>query len=160
MFDVLENSIDSEQLIRRISPYGKRTITHYRDWLKELKNNAVKLEMYWCDESAEVRKLDIRYSKVESIIYTLDRLEEISNENRVINGVLTGINIRRNTFELNSEDGIIKGTSTPETLIKISQKLGLEIQTEMIVSTLKTDNYVDKKMWYLVDTLEDKLNID
>ena len=160
LFDVLENSIDSEQLIRKILPYGKRTIAHYRDWLKELKNNAVNLEMNWCDESAEVRKLDIKYSKVESIIYTLDRLEETSSENRVIKGVLTGINIRRNTFELNTEDEIIKGYITPEILIKISQKLGLEIQAEMIVSTLKTDNYVDKKMWYLVDTFEDKVNID
>lgn len=158
-FDVLEHSIDSEQLIRRISPYGKRTITHYKDWLKELKNNAVNLEMNWCDESAEVRRLDIKYSKVESIIYTLDGLEVVTNENVIIKGVLTGINIRRNTFELNSENGIIKGTSTPETLIKISQKLGQQIQSEMIVSTIKTDKYIDKKMWYLVDVLDNKENI-
>ena len=153
LFDVTENSTDSDLPIRHISPYGKRTLINYRGWLKELKDNAVNLEMNWSDESAEIRRYDIMYNKSDDIIYTLDSLEEVFNEEKTIVGILTGINIRRNTFELNTDGGIIKGTSTLETLIGISNKIGSEVKANMIISTIKTNDYITKTMWYLVNII-------
>ena len=68
LFDVLENSSDGDHLISHISPYGQRTIAHYRTWLKSLKDNSVNIEMKWIDESADVRNLNINYTKTEDII--------------------------------------------------------------------------------------------
>ena len=157
LFDILENSGDSTQLINHICPYGKRTIKHYRKWLKGIKNEGVNLEMNWIDDSAEIRHLNINHTTVDDIIYTLDSIDDISNEEVKIKGILTGLNIRQNTFELKVEDTIIKGTSKLETLIKLSSMLGNEIQVLLIKSTLQSPNYVSKITWYLEDIIEETI---
>lgn len=149
LFDILENSTDSEKLVNYISPYGKRTINHYREWLKSIKTDGINLEMNWIDDSAEVRKLDINHTKVQDVIYTLDSIEDVVNEEVEVKGVLTGINIRQNTFELKSEEGIIKGTSKMDTLIQISSSFGGEITAHLMKSTLQSKNFVSKVTWYL-----------
>jgi len=158
LFDVLENSSDGDHLISHISPYGQRTIAHYRTWLKSLKDNSVNIEMKWIDESADVRNLNINYTKTEDIIYTLDSIQNIINIEKQITGILTGINIRKNTFELNNCDGIIKGTSKMETLISMTHRIGEEIKANVIESVVTSSDYVTKTTWYLIDICENGQN--
>lgn len=154
LFDVLENSSDAEQLINHISPYGQRAINHYRNWLKFLKDNSVNLEMSWTDESADIRNLNMKYAKADNIIYTLDSIQDLKNQEKQITGILTGINIRRNTFEIKNEKGLIKGTSKMETLILISNKLGEEITVNVIESSLTSSDLITKTTWYLINVCE------
>lgn len=160
LFDVLENSSDGDHLISHISPYGQRTIAHYRTWLKSLKDNSVNIEMKWIDESADVRNLNINYTKTEDIIYTLDSIQNIINIEKQITGILTGINIRKNTFELNNCDGIIKGTSKMETLISMTHRIGEEIKANVIESVVTSSDYVTKTTWYLIDICENGQNTE
>ena len=150
LFDVLENSSDGDHLISHIS--------HYRTWLKSLKDNSVNIEMKWIDESADVRNLNINYTKTEDIIYTLDSIQNIINIEKQITGILTGINIRKNTFELNNCDGIIKGTSKMETLISMTHRIGEEIKANVIESVVTSSDYVTKTTWYLIDICENGQN--
>lgn len=154
-FAVLENSTDSERLIDKISPYGQRTVKQYRQWLKQLKDDSVNIEINWINEISEKRRIDIKYTILRDIIYTLDSISEIQNEDVTITAVLTGINIRKNTFELKTEDNvIIKGKSRLETLIKVSEKIGKSINVILIKSISKSSVCGIKESWFLVDIEE------
>lgn len=150
LFNVLESVDNSDQLLCAITPYGKRTVAHYRQWIDELKENDVNLEISWRDESANNRKMNLLKEKAYGIISTLDTIDKIDNESVVLQGILTGINLRNHSFEITIEGaGIIKGTALPETLILISDKLGKEVVTNLIRSTSYTKANVQKISWYL-----------
>ena len=61
--------------------------------------------MNWTDNSAGIRKINIVHDRVEDVICTLDSIEDIVNEEVEENGILTGINIRQNTFEMKCDEG-------------------------------------------------------
>lgn len=151
-FSILEMSLDSEKLIEKISPYGERTVKQYRQWLKQMKDEAVSVELNWTNELSEKRRMDIKYSKVSDVIHTLDSIGEIRNENVIVNGVLTGVNIRTNTFELRTDDNrIIKGKSLLETLIKASDKIGSDIEAVLVKSVSQSSVCGEKETWFLAD---------
>ena len=149
-FGILENSLNSERLIERIAPYGQRTVRQYRQWLKQMKDESISLELDWTNEISEKRKMDIKYSTVTDVIYTLDSINEIRNEDIILFGTLTGVNIRTNTFELQTENNrIIRGKSLLETLIKGSDKIGTEIKATLVKSISKSSVCGEKETWYL-----------
>lgn len=149
-FDILECGENPERLVYNISPFGKRTVVHYREWLNQIKENAINLEINWLDDSAEFRSLNIKYPHTDSIIFTLDSIEEIINEEVIAKGILTGLNIRQNTFELKTDEGIIKGNSLFETLVSISHMINQEITVKLIKSNSQLKSMVSKTSWYLV----------
>lgn len=149
-FNILENSRLGIDLIESISPYGIRTVNYYKQWLNSIRENSINVEIDWKDDSAEIRKIDIKYYGVEDTIFTLDSIGEIEEESVIIKGILTGVNIRKNTFEVNSEEnGIIRGKSTLETLLAISDKIGHEINTSMIKNVSISQNNILKTTWFL-----------
>lgn len=149
-FNILENSSDGEKLIERISPYGQRTVKQYRQWLKQMKDDSINIELNWTNEISEKRRMDIKYSDISDVIYTLDSISEIRNEDIVLSGVLTGINIRTNTFELRTEDNkIIKGKSLLETLIDGSDKIGSDIKATLVKSVSQSSVCGEKETWFL-----------
>lgn len=153
-FDILESGENPENLIDNISPFGRRTISHYKNWLAQFKENAINLEINWIDDSAEFRSMNIKYPNADRIIFTLESLEEIENEDIIVKGTLTGINIRQNTFELKTEDEIIKGNSKFETLVSISHMINNEICVKLIKSNSQVNGIVSKASWYLVGLYE------
>ncbi len=150
MFSVLETVDDSEQLLSMIAPFGKRTVTHYREWLDELQASGVNLELDWKDDSAASRRMHLIKEKAPSIISTLDTIDMINNEDIVINGVLNGINIRNHSFEMSVEGcGLVKGRALPETLMSVLDKIGTEISANIVKSVSFTKAGVEKVSWYL-----------
>ncbi len=150
LFNILENSKSGMELIESISPYGSRTVNYYREWLNSMKENSVNIEIDWKDDSAEKRRMDIKYHCIDDVIFTLDSIGEIEEENVNIKGILTGVNIRRNTFELSTEENaIIKGKSTLEVLLSISNLIGQEINTSMIKNISRSQNNILKTTWFL-----------
>lgn len=153
-FDILEYSDGGEELISRIAPFGQRTVRHYREWLNQMKENSVNLEVNWKNEESEFRKMDLKYSKASDIIFTLDSIGEIKDEDVIVNAVLTGVNIRKCTFELNTEDKcIIKGKSTPEVLITAAGKIGNEVSAKLVKSTCSLYTGALKESWFLSQIL-------
>lgn len=149
-YNILENSRSGSNLIETIAPYGKRTVMHYREWLSKMKDNSVNVEIDWIDNSAEIHKIDFKYFKVDDIISTLDSIGDIEEESLEVKGILTGLNIRQSTFEINSEEyGILKGKSTIEVLLSISEKIGQEINASMMKNTSCLNDNVMKITWYL-----------
>ena len=155
LFGILEYSENGEKLIDKIAPYGQRTINHYKMWLSQMKDNLVNVEVNWTNEQSEVRRMDMQYSKTPEILETLNSIGEILDEDIEFEGaVITGINIRQNTFELQTnENQIIKGKSRTETLIKASVKMGKEIQAKLVKSTCELYTGALKESWFLSDIL-------
>lgn len=158
-FSILENSLNGESLIEKIAPFGQRTVRQYRDWLKQIKDNAINVELDWVNEISERRNIDIHFSEVSDVIYVLDSISDIEEEDVYMSGQLTGVNIRKQTFELKSDtNDIIKGKSRLETLIKISNRIGDEIKVKLIKSTSKSSICGKKETWFLAD-LDDRTKL-
>lgn len=151
-FSILENSADSERLIEKISPYGQRTVKQYRAWLKQMKDNAVNVELDWTSEIAEKRKMDLKFAHADDIIYTLDSISSIHDEDVELQVVVTGVNIRKNTFEIRTEENvIIKGKSRLETLIKASEYLGKNVRANLVKSVSESSVCGERETWFLSD---------
>lgn len=154
LFNVLETTDNSDSLISTIIPYGKRTITHYRKLLCDLKENSVNLEVNWLDNAANSRKICILHEKSDDIITTLNTIDKIENEDVILRGLLNGINIRNYSFELSVEGlGLIKGKSKIETLLEVSEKIGEEIEAHLVKSISLTKTNVQKISWFLSDAV-------
>lgn len=155
LFNILEYSENGEKLIDKIAPFGQRTVHHYKNWLNQMKDNLINVEVNWTNEQSEIRKMDMKYSKTPAIIETLNSMGEIRDEDVEITGaIITGINIRQNTFELQTDiNQIIKGKSRPETLIKASVKIGKEVRAKLVKSTCELYTGALKESWFLADVL-------
>ena len=150
LFSVLETVDDADQLLTAITPFGKRTVTHYRSWLDDLQQNNVNLQVGWTDEAASSRQMHLIKEKAPSIISTLDTISKIDNEDVLLYGSLNGVNIRNRSFEMSVVGyGIIRGHATPETLMSILDKIGTDISANMIKSISFTKAGVQKTSWYL-----------
>lgn len=153
MFSVLETVDDSERLLSAITPFGKRTVTHYRQWLDSLRDSGVNLELDWKNNSASSRRMHLIKENAPSIISTLDTIDKIDNESVVLTGVLNGVNIRNHTFEMSVDGyGLVKGHALPETLMAILDRIGTEVNANMVKSISFTKAGVEKVSWYLSDT--------
>lgn len=150
MFSVLETVDDADQLLTAITPFGKRTVTHYRQWLDDLHQNNVNLQVGWINEARSNRQLHLVKENAPSIISTLDTIEKIDNEDVLLYGTLNGVNIRSRSFEMSVEGyGLVKGHAMPETLMSILDKIGTEISANMVKSISFTKAGVQNKSWYL-----------
>lgn len=150
LFNVLEALDNSEQLLSAITPCGKRTVMHYRQWIDDMRDSDVNLEVNWVDDSAQTRKLHILKERAPSIITTLDTIDKIENEDVTLYGMLNGVNIRNRTFEMSIEgEGLIKGNASLETLISITDKIGTEVTATMIKSKSFTKTGIQKISWYM-----------
>ena len=150
MFSVLETTDNGEMLMEAIAPFGKRSVTRYREWLNDLNENDVNLELNWLDNTAIKRNLHIKKEKSSQIISVLDTIEKIDQEEIAIIGKLNGINIRKLTFEISVDDiGIVKGTSKMERLISLTDKIGSVINVNLIKSTTYSKTGIQKHSWYL-----------
>lgn len=150
VFTVLEVTDNSELLMSTIAPLGKRTVGHYRQWLDELRENEVNLELNWTDNAANKRNMRIIKEKSPAIISTLDAIDKTDQDEVALKGVLNGVNLRNHTFEISVDGvGIIKGTSKIETLIAASDKLGSTVNAHLIKSTSTAKTGFQKMTWYL-----------
>ncbi|MBQ7255197.1 MAG: hypothetical protein IJS31_02995 [Oscillospiraceae bacterium] len=150
MFTVLESVDDDEQLTSVITPLGKRTVTHYREWLDGLQDSGVNLELDWKNNSANSRRMHLVKEKTPNIISTLDTIDKIDNEDITLVGILTGINIRSRSFEMIVDDyGLVKGHALPETLMGALGNMGKEISAKMVKSISFTKAGIQKTNWHL-----------
>lgn len=152
MFNILETLDNSDQLLSTITPCGKRTVAHYRQWVDDMREYGVDLEINWTNDSAHTRKLHMTKDRAPSIITALDTIDNIDNKETVLRGMLNGINIRNHTFEMSVEGlGIVKGKALPETLMKIAEKIGTEIVAHVVESVSLTKAGVQNVSWYMSD---------
>lgn len=150
MFTILETVDDSERLLSAITPFGKRTVTHYREWLDGLQDCGVNLELDWKNDSAASRRMHLIKEKAPNIISTLDTIDKINSEDIVLTGKLNGVNIRNHSFELSVEGyGLVKGHALPETLMGALDKIGTVISANMVKSISFTKAGIEKTSWYL-----------
>ena len=106
----MENSLNGESLVEKISPYGQRTVNQYRTWLKQMKDGAANVEFDWINKVVERRKRNLSFVKADDIISTLDSIADMYDEDIALPAIVTDVNIRRNT-RLNYEQmnmGLLK----------------------------------------------------
>ena len=150
MFSVLETVDNADQLLTAITPFGKRTVTHYRQWLDDLQQNNVNLQVDWTNEALSSRQMHLIKEKAPLIISTGDTIDKSDNESIELCGMLNGVNIRNRSFEMSVDEyGLVKGHAMPEILMSILDKIGTEISANMIKSISFTKAGVQKTSWHM-----------
>lgn len=150
MFSLLEYSNDGSFLIQRISTMGQRTINRYREWMNDILENDVTVDLGYKDRSAEYREVTITPDLTRAIIRTLDSIDETSQEEVAVVGTLTGLNLRSGSFELQTETGsILKGNSTFDILVTSKESLGKKIDAQLIKTTTNLKSNISQVSWYL-----------
>lgn len=151
-FTVLESTDHDELLLSSITPFGKRVVNHYREWLQKLQANDVNLDIQWNDSLAASRRIHVLAEKAPKIISILDTIDSVDDREIKLTGKLTGINIRNLSFEMVVDGvGLIQGKSKMETLIALTASLGQEITATLIQSISTTKGNVQKVNWYLYE---------
>lgn len=151
-FTVLESTDHDEFLLSSITPFGKRVVNHYREWLQELQENDVNLDIRWNDSLATSRRIHVLAEKAPKIISILDTIDSVDDREIELTGKLTGINIRNLSFEMVVDGvGLIQGKSKMETLIALTASIGQEITATLIQSISTTKGNVQKVNWYLYE---------
>ncbi|MEY8296446.1 MAG: hypothetical protein ACLRJC_00650 [Emergencia timonensis] len=153
VFNIVENSEDVDSLIETIVPYGKRTVQHYKAWMESIIDNDANIELNWIDPSASSRKVNVRSEMANYIVTTLSSIDVSEDEDVELIGILTGVNIRKKTFELSIEDvGVIKGKSNLETLITVSNHLSKRVIAQLTKNTVCSRDGIEQTNYYLKNT--------
>lgn len=152
IFTLLETNGNEDELLNLIVPSGRRAIENYKAWLAGIEETGVDVELAWENRVAEHRKISVYAKDSSGTISVLDDIENIEDSDIGLTGVLTGINIRNNRFEMTVEGlGVIKGNGKFETLIAVSELMGKEVQSSLIRSITYSKAGNKKISWYLVN---------
>lgn len=154
VFTLLETNGNIDALFSNIVPNGNRAISNYKTWLTEIDENNVDVELIWDNRAAERRVINVFAKDTSPIICALDSINNIVDEEICLEGVLTGINVRKNRFEITVEGlGIIQGNGKFETLITVSELMGENVRANLIRSTTLSQAGIQKHAWYLLSAL-------
>lgn len=149
-FKLITSAHDQNQLMAQFSELGKRTLNNYKIWLKTLKENELNVNCSWYTNKAEYHTWRVQAENVKSIIDVLDSIRQDDAETVELDGKLTGLNIRQETFEITTKEEIIKGKCPFELLVNISHLLDQDkrfILKKTIIKNLTTD--YEKIFWQL-----------
>lgn len=151
--DLLYSANDPEKLQEELGILGQRTLGNYKRWLKNLCYYEIDVDLNWINSYAEKYYWDSSSFPIDKVIETLDTVKEETTEEVILTGKLTGINIRRETFEIVSDDGVlIEGKSKFEVLINNAELLDKKISAKMLKTTTRNINtYQAKVSWFLED---------
>lgn len=99
LFKLFNSSDIPESLVDVISDLGPRTLKHYRDWTKNLKELETEIEIEWKSIRGRTQIL-FNHDKAERIFNILGDISDTIEAEEVHYGRLTGVNVRTRTFEL------------------------------------------------------------
>lgn len=107
LYNLFNASDDEEPLLEVLSSLGTRTLKHYTDWTKSIRELNTPFEINWVSSLQKDVETKISFDpeKANKIFTILNERLTSREEEVVIEGRLTGINVRTNSFELCEADG-------------------------------------------------------
>jgi hypothetical protein len=150
-YDLLNTSNDSVKITEEITCLGPRTLVHYKEWLKTINEFGVDVRCDWNSSNAESYKWSTDHIKLADVLNTLESIKEIVTEDVVMTGIVTGMNIRKETFEFTPTEGeVITGKSKFELLFLNRDLIGEKTIISLVKNTMH-NNYTgqEKVTWFL-----------
>lgn len=156
MFKLLIASRNPADVFQEIVSLGPRTLCHYKKLLNTLKVNNINLDMNWVDSSAEKRVWKSESIPLIDVTRILNKISEIVSIEEEHTGRLSGLNIRKETFEfIFDDDRVIHGNSKIDILLYGASRVNTTVSAKLIktVSLLRSTNE-ERTTWYLKEIVD------
>ncbi|MGK5512073.1 hypothetical protein [Brevibacillus formosus] len=99
LFKLFNSSDIAESLVDVISDLGPRTLKHYKDWTKNLKELETEVEIEWRSVRGQ-SKVVFNHENSDRIYKILGDISDTVEAEETHYGRLTGVNVRTKTFEI------------------------------------------------------------
>ncbi|WP_214684808.1 DUF6575 domain-containing protein [Exiguobacterium sp. s155] len=106
--DLLNSSKDEEELEQLLKKINSKAVMFYKEFLNSLDTNPEKLKVEWASPSSQNRNLILtadEINKAKKIVSNSVNVFSETYKKITIKGELTAINLKRNTFYIEGEDG-------------------------------------------------------
>lgn len=155
LFGLLFSSDREESLSDSISFLGPRTLRNYAEWTKIVRDSDTEVEVEWLSSLTGISKVKINPKKAENIYKILSDFSEPSEEELVVEGRLTGANVRTKTFEIHTNFGeIITGRISKDALLKVASFVLDKPCSAMLLKFTTTSKSREKIAWTLKSIAE------
>lgn len=105
LIDLIESSQDIETLMVKMENLSSRTILWYRRLLENLDENRASINAEWASPKQEHKISNLNSYQINKALQMLYEVGEDIMDEYEITGTLLGINVRRNTFSMESYTG-------------------------------------------------------
>lgn len=155
LFDLLSSGNDADSIVESASGLGARAFKRYREWLQCIVEQQIDVDINWRSAYAGNYSWLTRHTSVPSILDTLEKIKEKTDDIVEEMGTITGINIRKETFEAQNECGeLISGRSRHDLLLKSRNLIGQKTKLLLVRTTLRnTISGKEKVSWILSDVI-------
>lgn len=150
-FKLLSSADDNDKVFDEISELGSRTLNHYKAWLKSISEYGIEVQVDRKNQYAENYSWKMKKDILPSLLNSLENLKEEFTEEVDIDGRLTGLNLRKETFEfISSTEEVISGRGKYEVIQNNKQLLGETIRLKLIKNvTRNLSTGREKITWFL-----------
>ncbi|MFP4976369.1 hypothetical protein ACE6ED_13280 [Paenibacillus sp. CN-4] len=156
LFNLLYASDEEESLLEAASYLGKRTLSHYTDWAKSIKELGIPINLNWTTSgSPKKATVQLDPEKAERIFTILTDKLESSEEEITTTGKLTAVNVRTGSFEFMPYEGEIFTGRIPKFLIpKAAKHLDNQCTLEVLKVTARSTAGKESVSWTLKEIME------
>ncbi|MBN2983013.1 hypothetical protein [Cohnella algarum] len=154
LYSLFNASDDEEPLLEAISSLGTRTLKYYMDWTKSIRDLNVPVEINWVSTQAQNEGIKASFDpdKAGKIFTILNERLTSREEEVFLQGRLTGINVRTNSFELCTADGNkIVGRIVKDKVSKSVGYVDKRCRAELIKVITQSSAGKEKISWTLND---------
>lgn len=155
LFNLFNASDEEESLLDAISSLGERTLRHYADWTKNIKELGVPISLNWRSYNEKTNEVRFDPSKAESIYTILNEKLSTKEEELSFKGRLTGLNVRTGSFEFVTQDSRkITGRVPKEVVTSAITYLDHRCSADLLKITTTSSAGKEKISWKLNDLYE------
>ncbi|MDQ0091684.1 hypothetical protein J2T12_005124 [Paenibacillus anaericanus] len=104
LFNLFSASSEEESLLEVFSELGERTLSHYTEWTKTVKDTGIPFDLNWRTDGNEETLVNFNPVKAGEIYTILHEKISAHTEEICLCGTLTGLNVRLGTFEFVTQD--------------------------------------------------------
>ncbi|WP_278739823.1 hypothetical protein [Paenibacillus macerans] len=154
LYSLFNASDEEESLLEAVSSLGTRTLKYYTDWTKSIRDLDVPVEINWVTTQANHQETKVSFDsdKAGKIFTILNERLSSREEEVVLEGRLTGINVRTNSFELCTPDGNkIVGRIVKDKVLKSAGYLDKRCLAELLKIVTQSSAGKEKVSWILND---------
>ncbi|MGI2295672.1 hypothetical protein [Paenibacillus sp. GXUN7292] len=159
LYSLFNASDDEEPLLDAISSLGTRTLKYYTDWTKSIRDLNVPVEINWTTTQVQNDETKISFDpdKADKIFTILNERLTSREEEIILQGRLTGINVRTKSFELCAVDGNkIVGRIVKDKVSKSAGYLDKRCRAELLKIITRSSAGQEKVSWTLNDVEDEE----
>lgn len=156
MFNLLNSTSKEKEISRLSAELGPRAVTHLRHVLDDLFRSGSGLSVAWKDLAGTKYKWCVSSEAVHSLKQNTSRFKTSNSVVKIIEGVLVGVSLLKDRFELVTRDGnVIEGKLARNAKLTIRNYFAHACEATIEVTTVEEVVTNEKKTFFTLTAIND-----